>query len=325
MARTRSRKTPRSVAKRRVKSRKSQNAKRLKTQKRKSRIMKGGGGDAKVYIITKNVSQENPVPTDEYQNVNFPLLQLPMCYIIRESVTIRDPIYLLFKDNCTIDEIKEIVRIVLGLDSVEKIPKELLDAISKVNGKSAEDGKRADLLKIKFKKQISDNENYETTFKSLFIKIHGYVLSGLKYKYKYISTKTLSTDDTKLEINNIKPERDYELTEQEQDSTQTADDIISRLSRAYSRTPYLFPLLDEGIKKPLHLTLGQNKGTISDIHGDIIFRPADVLAKHVFTQEDRESIKQVLEQQQRWKKEKEKSDEAVKEREIASRRWFNGR
>ena len=44
MTRTRSRKDPRSVARRRVKLRKSQNAKRLKTQKRKSRNMIGGVG-----------------------------------------------------------------------------------------------------------------------------------------------------------------------------------------------------------------------------------------------------------------------------------------
>lgn len=298
MAGTRSHKSPRSVAKRRVKSRKSQNAKRLKTQKRKSRNMKGGGGGVKVYMITKEKSSANPVPEREYQHENFPLLRLPMCYIIRESVMFgKDTIYLLFKDNCSIDEIKEILRVVLGLNRVEEIPTFLLDVID------------TNLLEVKFE---NEDKEFVTTFKSLFIKIHG--SAGLKYKY--ISTKTLSNDETKLEINNIKPERDNELTEPQRDSIKSGNDIISRLSSIFSKTPYMFPLLDEGKKTPLKLTLGKNEGSISRIHKDIIIRHLDVLGKHVFTNEDNQRLQKLFEKQEQSKREKETSDEADRQRVI---------
>lgn len=90
----------RSVAIRRVKSRKSQNAKRLKTFRRKTRnvVMRGGANDIKLY----------------YE----PAISPPRCIIIKEGVRgRRDPLYLFFAMDITPNEINDYVRSAMGLES----------------------------------------------------------------------------------------------------------------------------------------------------------------------------------------------------------------
>lgn len=89
----------RSVAIRRVKSRKSQNAKRLKTFRRKTRnvVMRGGANGIKLY----------------YE----PAISPPRCIIIKEGVRgRRDPLYLFFAMDITPNEINDYVRSAMGLE-----------------------------------------------------------------------------------------------------------------------------------------------------------------------------------------------------------------
>lgn len=100
---TRRRKIAHSVASRRVKPRKSKNAKRpkSKTFKRTSRniVMNGGGihKNLKVYVI------QNP--------------DRPKCVIIRQSSSPKDKIYLFFHSQMEPSEIKEFVYAAMGFDA----------------------------------------------------------------------------------------------------------------------------------------------------------------------------------------------------------------
>jgi hypothetical protein len=124
---TRRRKIVRSVARRRVKPRKSQNAKR--THKRKSRniVMRGGAhGDISLYSLPK--------------------ISKPECIILKKvRIGFRDDLYLFFHKDITSDKILTIVRLAMGLDdsfTSEFVPKytdntnydELNDLFIKLSG-----------------------------------------------------------------------------------------------------------------------------------------------------------------------------------------------
>lgn len=100
MTTARRRKVPiRSVGIRRVKSRKSQNAKRFKTFRRKSRniVMRGGGNNLSLYY------ESNILPSK--------------CFIIKKEALGRDDLYLFFAADISLEDIQEYVCNAIGLDT----------------------------------------------------------------------------------------------------------------------------------------------------------------------------------------------------------------
>ena len=140
---TRRRKIVRSVARRRAKPRKSQLAKR--THKRKFKNMKGGAVPTAAVMMSqltvkpKTTNMDGLVIKKKFKITNretggSSLLHTPVCYIIRERFTIgKDSIYLLFRVDCTIEDLNEIVRIALGLDEIGQIPALLQTKINDEN------------------------------------------------------------------------------------------------------------------------------------------------------------------------------------------------
>jgi hypothetical protein len=228
---TRRRKIVRSVARRRAKPRKSQLAKR--THKRKFKNMKGGAVPTAAVMMSqpavkpKTINMDGLVIKKKFKITNretggSTLLHTPVCYIIRERFTIgKDSIYLLFRVNCNILVLKEIVRIALGLDTIEQIPSLLLTKITEEEQRT-----------------IDQNDDVRT----LFIKIYDSDMTRTGLKYKNVSTGNLPSgnlaDESKYQkpiSNNI--ESVHTLTESEQASINNADAIMERLRSKLSEYP----------------------------------------------------------------------------------------
>jgi hypothetical protein len=155
----------------------------------------------------------------------------PVCYVIRERLTPKDSIYLIFRVNCSLIVLNEIVRLALGLDKIEQIP-ELLQR--KINDET--------------KRTIYANDDV----RRLFIKIYGSDVTLRGFKYKYVSTGKLFSGSLAVDLENlaqnvnpilpistqITPDCVHTLTKSEQYSINNADAIMERLKSKLSAYPY---------------------------------------------------------------------------------------
>jgi hypothetical protein len=154
----------------------------------------------------------------------------PVCYVIRERLTPKDSIYLIFRVNCSLIDLNEIVRLALGLDNIEQIP-ELLQR--KINDEYDET-----------KRTIYANDDVRI----LFIKIYGSDVTLRGFKYKYVSTGKLFSGSLAVDLENlaqnvnpilpistqIEPDCVHTLTKSEQYSINNADAIMERLKSKLS-------------------------------------------------------------------------------------------
>lgn len=251
MTTTRRRKAPiRSVVRRRVQLRKSRIAKRLKTQKRKLRNMKGGiyypyqysrgnkitdidGTDWHVYLI----SNQKDFNTNGLQNK---FIRFPFCYVIRKKETIgKDPIYLIFRNNCTNDDIRQILQIAFEYYQIKNVridnpTKDTSPIVSTLEIESEKSKALLDKILSQYDTDTPDNtDTQDNGFRSRFIKIHGTRLAGY---YKFVSTGIFKKEQfSTMKISELKdiPTTDNELTEEERKQILSADRIITRLEYAY--------------------------------------------------------------------------------------------
>lgn len=153
MKTTRRHKIAHSAVIRRVKPSKSEKAKRhkRKTHKRNTRnkVMKGGIDEKlKVYVIQNNLGQ-------------------PICFIIRQTMTPLDTIYLFFDSNVPKKEIETFLCAALNLDNIDSIQPPL--KIDEPEPELTQDA--ADNLAVGSEIPITRPNTQE--FKSLFVKLSG--------------------------------------------------------------------------------------------------------------------------------------------------------
>ena len=311
MTTTRRRKVSRSVARRRVQLRKSRNAKRLKTQKRKLRNMKGGIFDPAQYSQGININQIKSTDWHVYlisnqkdlkdKRLEDKFKRFPFCYIIRKKETTgKDPIYIIFMNNCSNDDIRQILQIAFNCYNITNVSINNPAEDNSPNVSELEiDSEKSNALLDKILGQYNTDTLDNNEFRSRFIKIHG-TAWGFK-NYKFVSTGTLTKDQfssVKLSELQVIPTIDNELTEEERKQILSADNIIGRLEYAYKgryiqknvneieepkieEPPFEAAIRNEGYHRfkpynsdfPCGLIfplLGQNNDTIKNIHEFVI-------------------------------------------------------
>ncbi len=187
--------------------------------------------DWHVYLLSNQKDLKDKRLEDKFK-------RFPFCYIIRKKETIgKDPIYIIFMNNCSNDDIRQILQIAFKCYNITNVRINLTKGTSPIVSELKIDSEKSKVLLDKILGQYNtDTDTPDNIFKGLFIKIHGTAVGwGLK-NYKFVSTGTLTKEQfSTMKISELKdiPTIDNELTEEERKQILSADHIIHRLEDVY--------------------------------------------------------------------------------------------